>query len=132
MSSSNSQSPPDHIPRYGGRAESFKRQNTADSTRSTRKRQRTESFLVRARREQESARPRGHQEKYPVYAGLSWEALQGYLLKRWPNETFKEERRDDNWVFQTPEPLTEKDKAEINKLRDSISQGRRDSVSPEP
>lgn len=79
-----------------------------------------------------------YQESYPVYAGLRWEVLRSYLLQKWPNEEFKELRRDDKWVFETPQPLSDEDKRILSTLRDDTTpqqdgqRGQRESVSPEP
>lgn len=91
---SNNQNPPNPITMVGTRAQSFMRQNTNDSTQSAQSQmpRRSDSFQIKARREREAAKPKRYQEKYPVYAGLTWDALWGYLHQKWPKEEFKEER----------------------------------------
>ncbi|KAI0379190.1 hypothetical protein F5Y04DRAFT_130659 [Hypomontagnella monticulosa] len=138
MQSTDSQSPPQPGSRPG-RAESFKRRSTHDSTHSTiQQPTRRESFFNRAKNERKAARVKKYQESYPVYAGLKWEVLRDYLRQKWPNEDFKELRRDDKWVFETPEPLSDEDKSALSKLRDKTTpqqdgqRNQRESLSPEP
>ncbi|KAI2620723.1 hypothetical protein GGS26DRAFT_570654 [Hypomontagnella submonticulosa] len=136
MQSNDRDSPPQPVSRPG-RAESFKRRSTHDSTH-VQQPSRSQSFLTRAKNEKKAAMTKKYQESYPVYAGLRWEVLRSYLLQKWPNEEFKELRRDDKWVFETPQPLSDEDKRILSTLRDDTTpqqdgqRGQRESVSPEP
>ncbi|KAI1775399.1 hypothetical protein F4818DRAFT_416488 [Hypoxylon cercidicola] len=120
---------------FGRRALSFRRQNTNNSSRSIASSRRSLSFNIIAKKERKDALPKRTQESYPVYAGLTWEALRDYLQQKWPEEDFKEVKRNDSWVFETPEPLTKEDRAALAELRDNSAakqRGQRDIVTPEP
>ncbi|KAI4865408.1 hypothetical protein F4820DRAFT_448047 [Hypoxylon rubiginosum] len=135
MSSSTYENAPGPGWRFGRRALSFRRQNTNNSAHSTAWSRRAQSFNTIAQKERKDALPKRTQESYPVYAGLTWEALRYYLHQKWPDEDFKEVKRNDNWVFETPEPLTKADRAALAELRDKSAakqRGQRDVVTPEP
>ncbi|KAI6083812.1 hypothetical protein F4821DRAFT_244002 [Hypoxylon rubiginosum] len=123
---------PDPSWRFGRRALSFKRQNTTDSAQSTASSRRSQSFNITARKERKEAKQKRIQESYPVYNGLKWDALREYLHQKWPDEDFKEVKRNDYWVFETPERLTNEDHTALNALRDKNTRGQRDVVTPEP
>ncbi|KAI1370248.1 hypothetical protein F4677DRAFT_438913 [Hypoxylon crocopeplum] len=127
--------------RPGTRAQSFRRQNTGDSSHSIAQShgpKPSKSFRIQATREREAAKPKRYIEKFSVYAGLTWDILRNYLREKWPNEDFKEQRRGDFWVFETPELLTDKDKTSLTKLREmnaaeqDSQRDQRESQSPEP
>ncbi|KAI2466331.1 hypothetical protein F4781DRAFT_434491 [Annulohypoxylon bovei var. microspora] len=134
-----SSDPPDSrnlVSRIRSRATSFRQQSTtksADKPARGYTSKRAESFKFQAKRE--AAQPKKCQERVDSYhEGLKWEVLHKFLLQKWPNEDFKGERRDDSWVFDAPEPLTEEDRRAITKLRDNgmaQSSDLRKSVTPE-
>ncbi|EQB57098.1 hypothetical protein CGLO_02818 [Colletotrichum gloeosporioides Cg-14] len=59
-------------------------------------------------------------EYYPCY-DLSWATLKKFLEEKWPNRKFPVdgEKTRDQWVFEVPEMLTQKDRNDIAALRDS-------------
>ncbi|KAE9567982.1 hypothetical protein CGMCC3_g15915 [Colletotrichum fructicola] len=59
-------------------------------------------------------------EYYPCY-DLSWATLKKFLEEKWPNKKFPDdgEKTRDQWVFEVPEMLTEKDRNDIAALRDT-------------
>ncbi|KAK0708650.1 hypothetical protein B0H67DRAFT_345721 [Lasiosphaeris hirsuta] len=76
------------------------------------------------------AAPPKKQQSFPTYL-LSWEKLEEYLHKKWPDETFKRHVEADNYVFELPYPgLTADDEREIVKLRGKV-RTRSPSNSPE-
>ncbi|KAI1335790.1 hypothetical protein F5Y15DRAFT_222797 [Xylariaceae sp. FL0016] len=115
---------------------SHRRHGTNDSLQSalqSSRSRRSQSFQIQAEREREAARPRKFQQMYSVYAGLTWEALRGWLVNKWPNEEFIEKRINDKWHFDTPEALTEADEKAIANLRVVDPQlGGQRPPSPEP
>ncbi|KAI1081680.1 hypothetical protein F5B20DRAFT_52505 [Whalleya microplaca] len=133
---SNTQSPPSPGKAPRSQSMSFWRRQTNNSTFSaaqSHRSSRSPSFPILARNEREAAKPKRYQEKYPAYKNLLWETLHQFLLTKWPDEKFVGTIRGDNWIFETPAPLTDADRQEIAKRRDSNAiLGQRDSVSPEP
>ncbi|KAI0128205.1 hypothetical protein F4776DRAFT_199321 [Hypoxylon sp. NC0597] len=141
MPPSDRQSPLNPIASFGTRERSFRRRTTDGSARRPTWPQRfgrAESYQSQAEKEGEARKTERYQEFYSVYAGLEWTVVRDYLQRKFPTEVFKEEIRDDKWVFDVPMPLTDEDKKCLDKLRDKSAKGQdgqrgqRDSISPEP
>ena len=62
---------------------------STDTVASSIRRRFTKPFQRQAEEEQE-ARPERHQQRYSVYNALTWDTLKGFLLSKWPEETFNE------------------------------------------
>ncbi|PMD50758.1 uncharacterized protein K444DRAFT_622119, partial [Hyaloscypha bicolor E] len=93
--------------------DSFRRRGTGTSTRSNKEREKWP-----------------FQEHFSCYEGLTWEALRGYLERKWPGIRLAERRELDQWLFEIPERLTDGDRDNIAALRDINTGGRRRQRTP--
>ncbi|KAI2619907.1 hypothetical protein GGR54DRAFT_639672 [Hypoxylon sp. NC1633] len=122
--------------RSGTRNQSFMRHSTHDSAHSTASNphsRRTKSFKIQAK-EKMAEKPKRYQQRIHAYADLTWDVIRNFLREKWPDEDFKEERRNDAWVFETPEDLTKEERKTITELRDNSAlrlSSQRASVTPE-
>lgn len=91
------------------------------------------TFSIKERAEQKQLQQELVQQRYPAYADLPRERLEGYLKNLFREQQFNLNIRKENnaFIFSIPKRLTEAERADINNLRDCLVEEERPPMPEE-